>query len=163
MTGDDEYIPQHDRATRLALAFRGHANRVIDSHISQNTQQTPQNTTRDTHNMANNTGDVTQVNIEKFNGVSGLSVGDFLRNVEANGQAKGLSGDALDKHCVALARNRIDLTKSIRVQEVTRLIDVQPEQAKDWAFVKEVLSASFGIDNEKPEYKFGTLLIAQEH
>ena len=110
-----------------------------------------------------NTGDITQVNVEKFDGVSGLSVGDFLRNIEANGTAKGLTGEAFDKHCVALARNRIDLTKSVRLQEVTRLIDVQPTQAKDWAFVKEVLCASFGIDNEKPEYKFGTFLKAKPH
>ena len=81
MTGDEEHIPQHDRVTRLALAFRGHANRVIDNHISQNTQQTPNNETEDRQIMAYNTGDVTQVNIEKFNGVSGLSVGYFLRNV----------------------------------------------------------------------------------
>ena len=163
MTGDDKHTPRHDRVTRLAEAFRENSNRFIDTHTSQNTPQTVPNTPRHTHIMANNTGDVTQVNIEKFNGVNGLSVGDFLRNVEANGKAKGLTGDALDKHCVALARNRIDLTKSTRVQDVTRLIDVQPEQAKDWAFVKEVLSASFGEDNEKPEYKLGTLLKARPH
>lgn len=161
MTGDDHYIPQHDRATRLATAFREHSHRVIESHISLNNHRTPSNTPEHTHNMANNTGDVTQVNIEKFNGTSGLSVGDFIRNIEANGKAKGLTGDALDKHCVALARNRIDLTKNKRVQEVTRLIDVQPDHSKDWAFVKEVLSASFGEDNEKPEYKLGTLIKAK--
>ena len=70
-------------------------------------------------------------------------------------------GNALDKHCISLARNRIDLTKSHRVQHVTRLIDVQPEAVKDWAFVKEILQASFGEDCEKPEYKFGTLLKAR--
>ena len=181
MTGDDQYIPQHDRATRLATAFKGHANRVIDNHISQNihaqnnhaqnihdqnahaqnTHQTIPDTPEHTQNMASNIADITQVSIEKFNGISGLSVGDFIRNVEANGKTKGLAGDAFDKHCVALARNRIDLTKSQRVQDVTRLIDVQPEQAKDWAFVKEVLQASFGEDNEKPEYKIGTLLKAK--
>ena len=161
MTGDDQYIPQHDRATRLATAFREHSNRVIENHLSQDTHRTPPSTPNHVHNMATTTGDVTQVSIEKFNGVSGLSVGDFIRNVEANGKAKGLTGDAFDKHCVALARNRIDLTKSKRVQEVTRLIDVQPEHSKDWAFVKEVLGASFGEDNEKPEYKLGTLLKAK--
>ena len=161
MTGDDQYIPQHDKATRLATAFREHSDRIIDHHFSHTTQQTHPTTPAHTRNMADTTGDVSQVNIEKFNGVSGLSVGDFIRNVEANGKAKGLTGDALDKHCVSLARNRIDLTKSTRVQDVTRLIDVQPEQAKDWAFVKGVLSASFGEDNEKPEYKFSTLLKAK--
>ena len=87
--------------------------------MNQVTQQEPSNETRNSPNMANNTsniiqvnttGDITQVNVEKFDGISGLSVDDFLRNIEANGTSKGLTGEALDKHCVALARNRIDLT-----------------------------------------------------
>ena len=57
-----------------------------------------------------------------------------------------------------MARNRNDLTKSKRVCDVTRLIDVQPDHSKDWDFVKEVLFASFGQDNDSPEYKLGTLI-----
>ena len=104
------------------------------------------------------TGDVFQCAIEKFNGTTGMIVGDFIRNVEADGKLKNLVGDAFDKHCVALARNRIDLTKSKRVADVTRLIDVQPDHSKDWAFVKDVLFASFGQNNTSAEYALGTLL-----
>ena len=66
MTGDDLYIPQHDRVTRLAAAFREHSNRVIENHLNQDTNQTAPNTPNNAHNMAQTTGDVTQVNIEKF-------------------------------------------------------------------------------------------------
>ena len=171
-----QHTPDHDHHTRLAQAFRNTINGATQNAHNQAHQNThgkntatlatventyaPQQTPVMAHNGANN-GDITQVNIEKFNGLNGLSVGDFIRNVEADGKAKGLVGNAFDKHCVSLARNRIDLTKSNRVQHVTRLIDVQPEAAKDWAFVKEILQASFGEDCEKPEYKFGTLLKAK--
>ena len=168
MTKGSKYTPRHDRSTRLADARRAYINRRVEQQLSEITLLT-ETKTQDISTMANNTNtithidtssDITHVTVEKFDGVNGLKVGDFIRNVEANGVSKGLTGEALDKYCVSLARNRIDLTKSPRLQDVTRLIDVQPEKAKNWAFVKEVLSASFGIDNEKPEYKFGTFLKA---
>merc|ERR1711895_186982 len=168
MTKGSKYTPRHDRSTRLADARRAYINRRVEQQLSEITLIT-ETKTQDISTMANNTNtithidtssDITHVNVEKFDGANGLKVGDFIRNVEANGVSKGLTGEALDKYCVSLARNRIDLTKSPRLQDVTRLIDVQPAKAKNWAFVKEVLSASFGIDNEKPEYKFGTFLKA---
>ena len=94
MKGDDQYTPQHDRVTRLVSAYREHTDRLINAHLTQNTDSATPDTRDHTHIMdppqpqqqqqAPPTGDVTQVSIEKFNGTSGISVGDFIRNVEAD-------------------------------------------------------------------------------
>ena len=150
MKGDDAYTPQHNHATRLARAYRENTDRRISAHFDQNTDTASITTQAPTPDMAAPTetsqqqqpatavGDVFQCTIEKFNGTTGITVGDFIRNVEADGKPKNLVGDAFNKHCVALARNQIDLTKSKRVYDVTRLVDVQPDHSKDWNFVKDV-------------------------
>ena len=97
MKGDDTYTPQHEHATRLARAHRENTDRRISAHFDQHTNTTSIATQAPTPDMAppaepsqqqpaTPAGDVFQCTIEKFNGTTGITVGDFIQNLEADGK-----------------------------------------------------------------------------
>ena len=114
-------------------------------------------TAQDAQNMRPAQTDHTTVAIEKFNAVDGISIGDYLRNIEAAIHAQGFTGARFEKECVVLARNRLDLTKSVDLSEVTKSIDLQPQADKTWEWVKNSLTQSFGEDTSCPSAVFNTL------
>ena len=101
--------------------------------------------------------DTTYVQIDRFNGISGISIGDYIRNIEASVQSQGFTGERFEQECVYLARNRLDLTKSVDLSEVAKSIDLQPQEDKSWVWVKNSFTQSFGHDTSCPSYAFNTL------
>ena len=158
--------PSHNINTRLYASFC----RELESKINAANRDLHNNGRQETPTMAPNEHtpgsatphrqahtDTTSVQIEKFNGISGISIGDYIRNIEASVHSQGFTGERFEKECVYLARNRLDVTKSVDLSEVARSIDLQPQEDKSWEWVKNSFTQSFGQDTSCPSHAFNTL------
>ena len=159
------HTPKHDINTRLYAAYQRELENTIATnsqhlqgqHHSATTMTQNTTTTQDAQNMRPALSDQTTLSIEKFNAVNGIGIGDYLRNIEAAVQAQGFTGARFEKECVALARNRLDLTKSVDLSEVAKSIDLQPQVDKTWEWVKHSFTQSFGHDTSCPSAAFNAL------
>ena len=149
----------------LALSLTSNHSILVSTNYQQlhNCQQssptmaTNETAPLNTQNQRQAQQDISTIEIEKFNAVSGISIGDYLRNIEAAVQSQGFTGERFEKECVYLARNRLDLSKSVYLSDVARSIDFQPQEDKSWDWVKNSLNQSFGQTTSCPSAAFNTL------
>ena len=90
------------------------------------------------------------MNTDRFNGVSGIDIGDYISNIEAEVKANKTPEHLIEDQCIKLTRTRLDTTKCAFLKNIARLIDSKPANEKSWEWVKSELITTFGTDHSDP-------------
>ena len=102
--------------------------------VHENETGAGQTQPQDTNNMARSSN-LHLMNTDRFNGVSGIEIGDYISNIEAEVRANRTPEHLIEDQCIKLTRTRLDTTKSAFLKNVARLIDLRPANEKTWALV----------------------------
>ena len=96
---------------------------------------------------------------DRFNGVNGIEITDYINNIEASVKANpNIKDEDFGPTCVIQARTRLDTKLSKHLKSVAGAIDHRPQQHKTWNWVKSLLISTFGSDNSDPNLIFAKLL-----
>ena len=120
------------------------------SHIDLPTDTMAANYTNSTVNL---------MDTDRFNGVNGIGVNEYIANIEAQVRADSkVKAEDFGKTCVILARTRLNTTLSIDLKNIAMAIDTRPEETKTWEWVRSMLISGFGTDDSDPYTIFTALL-----
>ena len=112
-------------------------------------QSTHEHTMADGTSNTNNLLSVEYIEQKKFDGRGSLRVRDFVASVKSSVAATGLSQVERDAKCLAVAKNRLDVS-NVRVGDFLRLFEGRPAEGQTWEIFQQKIINAFDFVTESP-------------